>query len=135
MFQGFNPISGFLYHIVLAKLAVSSIRVKTRPSDLTFLVGLQTLDAKHSLEALPWQRYKLIMYTSGLYSKIGLKKVWFVSCNPTLTSFYSKISLPQSFFCLSNSQSTKYIFSTRCRRGSSCGCRYTCIKHTFLNKK
>ena len=37
---------------------------------------------------------------------LGLKKKLFVSCNPTLTSFSSKISLPQNFFCPSNSQST-----------------------------
>ena len=31
----------------------------------------------------------------------------FVSCNPTLTSFYSKKSLPLSFFCISNSKKKK----------------------------
>ena len=43
---------------------------------------------------------------------LGLKKKLFVSCNPTLTSFYSKKSLPLSFYRPSNSQSTKNMHKT-----------------------
>ena len=42
----------------------------------------------------------------------------FVSCNPTLTSLYSKKSLPKVFFHRPNSNQRK-----------------ACIKHTFLTKK
>ena len=49
---------------------------------------------------------------------LGLKKKLFVSCNPTLTSFYSKISLPKVFTALQTPNQRK-----------------TCIKHTFLTKK
>ena len=46
------------------------------------------------------------------------KKKLFVSCNPTLTSFYSKKCLPLSFFHLPTPNQRK-----------------TWIKHTFLTKK
>ena len=41
-----------------------------------------------------------------------LKKMLFVSCNPTLTSFYSKKSLPESFFRPPNSQSKENVHKT-----------------------
>ena len=44
---------------------------------------------------------------------LGLKKKLFVSCNPPLTSFYSKKSLPLSFSCPPNSQSTQNMHKTR----------------------
>ena len=48
---------------------------------------------------------------------LGLKKL-FVSCNPTLTSFYSKNPYPEVFSALPTPNQRK-----------------TCTKHTFLTKK
>ena len=54
----------------------------------------------------------VIFKISKLAGHVRPKKKLFVSCNPTLTSFYSKKSLLQSFFRPPNSQSTKNMHKT-----------------------
>ena len=51
-----------------------------------------------------WTQWRTAVSARKFWSS-GLKKL-FVSCNPTLTSFYSEKSLPLSFFRPPNSQST-----------------------------
>ena len=59
-----------------------------------------------------------LMYISPHIYYLGLKKKLFVSCNPTLTSFYQKNPYPKFFSALPTQNQCK-----------------TCIKHTFLTKK
>ena len=84
---GFQSCFMILHHLVLAKLATSSIRVnRFKPERMDmFLALLPRLDSL------------------GRASDGAKKKILFVSCNglrnnrvgnPTLTSFYSKQSLP-----------------------------------------
>ena len=53
-----------------------------------------------------------------IHDNLGLKKKMIVSCNPTLTSFYSENPYPKVFSTFPTPNQRK-----------------TCIKHTFLTKK
>ena len=66
----------------------------------------------HMIIGFVWEPDRAVSLDNLSGNTLGLKKKLFVSCYPTLTSFYSKKSLPLSFFCPPNSQSTLNMHKT-----------------------